>query len=102
MADPTTPAAGRTVFCVKLQKEAPGLDDLLGEPHTRLMDLTSEERLDDGADAGSRGVRLDAPDQARAHDAVASAHLDEQRERRLGRCLTRSPVSFQAGSKLVV
>ena len=33
MADPTTPAAGRTVFCVKLQKEAPGLDEVPFDGH---------------------------------------------------------------------
>ena len=46
MADPTTPAAGRTVFCVKLQKEAPGLDEVPFDGHPlgqRIYENVSKE-----------------------------------------------------------
>ena len=46
MADPTTTAAGRTVFCVKLQKEAPGLDEVPFDGHPlgqRIYDHVSKE-----------------------------------------------------------
>ena len=47
MADQTTPAAaGRTVFCVKLQKEAPGLDEVPFDGHPlgqRIYENVSKE-----------------------------------------------------------
>ena len=47
MADPITPAAaGRTVFCVKLQKEAPGLDEVPFDGHPlgqRIYENVSKE-----------------------------------------------------------
>src|ERR1700689_5584679 len=47
MADSTTPAAaGRTVFCVKLQKEAPGLDEVPFDGHPlgqRIYENVSKE-----------------------------------------------------------
>ena len=47
MADPTSPtAAGRTVFCVKLQKEAPGLDETPFDGHPlgkRIYENVSKE-----------------------------------------------------------
>jgi Fe-S cluster biosynthesis and repair protein YggX len=47
MADPTTSAAaGRTVFCVKLQKEAPGLDEVPFDGHPlgqRIYENVSKE-----------------------------------------------------------
>jgi len=47
MADSTTPAAtGRTVFCVKMQKEAPGLDEVPFDGHPlgqRIYENVSKE-----------------------------------------------------------
>ena len=46
MADPTTPTAGRAVFCVKLQKEAPGLDEVPFDGHPlgqRIYENVSKE-----------------------------------------------------------
>ena len=54
MADPTTPAAaGRTVFCVKLQKEAPGLDEVPFDGHPlgqRIYENVSKEAWKGGVE----------------------------------------------------